>query len=64
MQIFSTLLINARKNAGISQRTLANQLGVKRECISMWEHGKRIPNINMVLRVLSILDINPEEFFK
>ena len=51
-----------RRNAGLTQGQLAQRLGVSREVISKWEHGKgRLsPNTSMLLRLSALLGTNVE----
>ena len=49
---FSEKLKELRKNRGLTQEELANDLYVSRTAISKWESGKGYPNIDS-LKVIS-----------
>jgi N-acetylglucosamine-6-phosphate deacetylase len=44
-------LKNARKNAGLSQEQLAEQLGVSRQAISKWESGVSVPESDKLVAI-------------
>jgi transcriptional regulator with XRE-family HTH domain len=49
----------ARERAGISQEALANNAHVDRAAISVFERGKRNPNLRTLLRLARALEIPP-----
>ena len=49
-------LIVLRDKAGISQMTLAEQLGVSRQAISRWEIGATYPDIEMLPMIASFFE--------
>jgi transcriptional regulator with XRE-family HTH domain len=49
----------ARERAGISQEALANNARVDRAAISVFERGKRNPNLRTLLRLARALEIPP-----
>jgi transcriptional regulator with XRE-family HTH domain len=49
----------ARERIGISQEALANEAAVDRAAISVFERGRRDPNLRTVLRLARALDIAP-----
>jgi transcriptional regulator with XRE-family HTH domain len=49
----------ARERAGISQETLANDAHVDRAAISVFERGKRNPNLRTLLRLARALELPP-----
>ncbi len=49
----------ARQRAGVSQETLANEAGVDRAAISVFERGRRNPNLRTVLRLARALELPP-----
>jgi transcriptional regulator with XRE-family HTH domain len=49
----------ARERVGISQEALANNAHVDRAAISVFERGKRNPNLRTLLRLARALDIPP-----
>jgi transcriptional regulator with XRE-family HTH domain len=55
-------IIEKRRTAlGISQRELADILGVKRYSISKWEHGHRRPATEVLSRLYLALGLDAEE---
>jgi transcriptional regulator with XRE-family HTH domain len=49
----------ARERVGISQEALANEAAVDRAAISVFERGRRDPNLRTVLRLARALTIPP-----
>jgi transcriptional regulator with XRE-family HTH domain len=49
----------ARERADISQETLANDAHVDRAAVSVFERGKRNPNLRTLLRLARALDLPP-----
>ncbi len=49
----------ARERAGISQEALANNAHVDRAAISVFERGKRNPNLRTLLRLARALEVPP-----
>ncbi len=49
----------ARERAGVSQETLANDAHVDRAAISVFERGKRNPNLRTLLRLARALELPP-----
>jgi DNA-binding XRE family transcriptional regulator len=45
-----------RREKGVTQNDLANQLGVARSTVAMWETGKAIPSMDTITRISAILD--------
>lgn len=59
--LFCKNLRDARKSMGLTQKQVADKLGVVESCYANWEQGRTEPNIN-TLRILSeILDTTPNE---
>lgn len=46
-----TTLVHLRKKKGLSQKQLANILGVTSSAVAMWEKNKRRPDIDMVKKI-------------
>ena len=51
-----------RKDAGLSQDTLAKELGVSKSCISAWENGTRTPSGVHLLSYMKLFDLD-DAFF-
>ena len=58
---FSEKLKELRKNKGLTQEELANDLYVSRTAISKWESGKGYPNIDYLLSNEELLDVAENE---
>ncbi|MDE6595282.1 MAG: helix-turn-helix domain-containing protein [Oscillospiraceae bacterium] len=50
-----------RKQKGMSQETLAQQLNVVRQTISKWEKGLSVPDADMLIRVADVFDTSVSE---
>lgn len=59
--IFSQQLQKLRKEKGISQEELANDLYVTRQTVSKWELGETTPNLNTIEKVAKIFQVPVEE---
>ena len=46
-----------RKKLKMTQNTLAQKIGVTVTSVSMWETGRRIPNIRRLAMISDILDV-------
>lgn len=49
----------ARKEKNMSQKELAEKIGVSASMIGQYENGLRNPKIETVQRIASVLDVNP-----
>jgi transcriptional regulator with XRE-family HTH domain len=49
----------ARHRASLSQEALANEAGVDRAAVSVFERGRRNPNLRTVLRLARALEVPP-----
>ncbi|XMB71847.1 helix-turn-helix transcriptional regulator [Mycoplasmatota bacterium WC30] len=56
MNTINKNLKELRAKKGITQQNLADQLYVTRQCISRWEQGKTLPDINNIEKVAEALD--------
>ena len=50
-----------RKERGLTQVLLANQLGITDRAVSKWENGKALPDASLMLPLCQILGINVTE---
>ncbi len=48
----------ARRRAKVSQETLALEANVDRAAISVYEHGRREPNLRTIIKLASALDVS------
>lgn len=51
----------ARENCNMTQRDLAEALGVDQSAISLWEAGKTQPRAKLLLKLASILHCTVDE---
>ena len=54
---------SARKKAGLTQKELAEKMGVDQSAVSFWETGKRVPRGAKLLRLADVLDCTIDELF-
>lgn len=59
---FRQMLVQARKDAGLTQRTLAQHLGRPQSYVSKYENGERRLDLVEFLRIAHILVIDVEPF--
>ena len=50
-----------RKESGMTQDELAEELNVTRQALSNWERGKTEPDIETLTKIAEILDVSGEE---
>lgn len=50
-------VVEARKEKGISQKTLAEMVGISQQEISRFENEKHIPKLTSFIRILEALDL-------
>lgn len=55
---FQRALIMARVEAGITQREMAERLGVKQAALARWEAGQTVPTLDTLYRVAIALDLD------
>lgn len=56
--IFLVRLLQCRKSKGISQRALANVLGISDAAITMMEKGKRYPSFEILIALADYFDVS------
>lgn len=49
---------DARIDAGLTQTTLAETLGVSRNCISNYENGRRMPGVDVVSMMAYVFGVS------
>ena len=54
-------IASARKEKGMTQEMLAEQLGVTRQAVARWETGKALPGTANLFMLRELLGIPPEE---
>lgn len=58
---FCENLVRIRKDAGLTQEKLAEQLGVSRQAISKWETGESLPDLEMLTVLANILAVGMDD---
>jgi transcriptional regulator with XRE-family HTH domain len=58
MEIFGERLRQVRQIRGVSQTDLARQLGIPRQQINNYEHGRFVPSLEMACRIADALDVS------
>lgn len=61
MSEFKTILIEKRKQLGLSQREMADYLHVTRQAISKWENGKGMPDMAFLPEISELLGVTVDE---
>ena len=62
--IFSEKLYKLRKNKGLSQEQLAEQLLISRQAISKWESGTAMPESDKLLAISRFFDVSLDYLMK
>lgn len=60
MDTIGKRLINALENKNMTQRALANSVGVSEVAISRYIHGKREPKGEIISRMASVLEVSAD----
>ncbi|KSU14876.1 helix-turn-helix domain-containing protein [Lactococcus lactis] len=58
MSVFSERLKELRKEKDLTQKEIANKLGVSRVAYTNWENGKREPNIERFVKLADYFNVN------
>lgn len=49
-----------RKDSNLSQTGLANIIGTTQDTISLWELGKSLPDINMLIKLAKYFNVSTD----
>ena len=60
---FGEIIRRGRKEAGLTQRQLAGQLGVSNTSVSNWEKDLSRPDADTIARLCRILNLEPNAFY-
>ena len=52
-----------RKQKGITQKELAEELGVTTQAVSKWENARGCPDIQLLPDIAKIFDVSIDELF-
>lgn len=61
---FADTLRNRRQSLDMSQETLANLAGVDRKTINRIENGHFSPNLDTIVRLMTVLKLTPAKLIK
>lgn len=50
----------ARKKAGVTQRQLADKMGVYQKDVSRWENGEHAPTIDLLVEICKALEVSAD----
>lgn len=50
-----------RTSTGISQVTLAKELGVTKQCVSNWENDNIQPSVEMLVKIADYFEVSTDE---
>ncbi len=64
METISTRIVSLRKDADLSQQQLADDLNLSRRAISLWETGRRTPDIQSVLLLAGYFQVSLDYLVK
>lgn len=60
--IIGTRIRYERQKAGLTLEELGNKVGVSKQCLSGWEHGRNMPDVVTLYRMSKLFDITIEDF--
>ncbi|MBD5086302.1 MAG: helix-turn-helix transcriptional regulator [Clostridiales bacterium] len=60
-KLFCKNLKDVRKLCQLTQKDVANQLGVVESCYANWEQGRTEPNIDMLRKLSKIFNVSIDE---
>lgn len=63
MKIFGKRLREVRKSKKLTQKELAEQIGIKRNTYSDWENGKTEPSFENLVKLADLLDVSLDWLF-
>ena len=53
--------LTARKNAGFTQKEVAERVGVDQTAVSFWENGKTFPRASMLPQIAKLYGVTVDE---
>ena len=60
----SDLLVKLRKERGITQVVLSEELGVTFQAVSKWERGENLPDSDLLLKLAKFYGITVDEILR
>ncbi|MCK6625887.1 MAG: helix-turn-helix domain-containing protein [Anaerolineae bacterium] len=64
MERFGEKLRTLRNRQGLTMRQLANMLDTSHSYVGQMERGKKIPNVEMVLKIARLFDVSTDVLIK
>ena len=61
MTVFNRNLSEIRIQRGISQKDMANSIGVAQSTYSLYEKGAREPNIDKIVKIAEVLNVSADK---
>lgn len=61
METLGSRIAELRRNAGLTQETLAEKLGVTPQAVSKWETGSACPDISLLTQLARTLGVSVDE---
>ena len=61
--MFGNRIKTARKNKGLTQKQLADIVGIKHNTLSGWEKGAHSPNGTQIIQLCDVLEIDPNSLY-
>ncbi len=58
------IIKNARIKKGFTQTQIAKKLKKKKSLVCDWEHGRREPTGNTMIKIMQILNLKPTNFIE
>lgn len=53
-----------RLRLGLTQTEFGNKIGITKQCLSGWEHGRAIPDVITLKKIADFCNVNIDTFFK
>jgi transcriptional regulator with XRE-family HTH domain len=53
--------LSARKNIGLTQKEVADQIGVDQTAVSFWENGKTLPRASLLSKIAALYGVTVDE---
>lgn len=63
MRDFANRLKHARMMKGLTQRQVAESIGLDQSSIHRWEHGKTTPNVEAIKKLIDLYDCSADYLF-
>ena len=61
MNSFKYNLVITRKRKKLTQREMADYVGVTESCYAHWEQGRNEPSIDFIIRICKVLEISSDD---